>query len=90
MADQFETQQTGLDSPAGTAYAITPHDTNELNPRPRAIYVGGAGNLVVTMVNAAGAAADVTFTGVLAGSVLPIRPTKVKTSSTASLLVALA
>lgn len=82
--DNFVSHSKGLESPASKGVAVTTHDTNELDPIPRAIYVGGAGNIVATMDGV-----DVTFVGVQAGSVLPIRPTKIKTASTATSMVAL-
>lgn len=54
-------------------------------PPTRAVYVGGAGNLVVTMKNGV----DCTFTDVPAGTLLPISITKFKTASTATLVVGL-
>lgn len=67
--------------------AITPHDTTELATIPKGIYVGGAGNVVVIGADDSTA---VTFTGVPAGSVLPVRPRIVKsTNTTATNLVAL-
>jgi len=64
--------------------AVTPSDTTEL--RGAALYIGGAGN--VALANSAGD--TVTFTGVLAGSVLPVQFTKVlATGTTATNLVRL-
>ncbi|MBY5821473.1 hypothetical protein [Rhizobium leguminosarum] len=73
-------------APASGFAAITPHDSTDLTYVTRAIFVGGAGNLVaVDEQNNA-----VTFTGVTAGSVLPIRVRRVNsTSTTATALVAL-
>lgn len=81
-----------LTRPSAVFRAITPSDSVDLvaahgmpSP-PRGIYVGGAGNLVA--VDDAGAA--VTFTGVAAGTTLPIRPDRINsTSTTATALVAL-
>ena len=85
MADKF--QQDGLIGSARDALAITPSDSTDLADIPKAIYVGVAGNLVVTLVDDA---SSVTFVGVQAGSVLPIRPKRVHaTSTTASSLLAL-
>ena len=73
-------------APANSFVAVTPSDTVDLTPPARALYVGGAGNVVV--INAAGTA--VTFIGVAAGSILPIRTTRVNsTSTTATSIVAL-
>jgi hypothetical protein len=73
-------------APASGFAAITPHDSTDLVYVTRAIFVGGAGNLVaVDEGNNA-----VTFTGVTAGSVLPIRVRRVNsTNTTATSLVAL-
>ena len=73
-------------APANSFVAVTPSDTVNLTTPARALYVGGAGNLVA--INGAGDA--ITFTGVLAGSILPIRTTRVNsTSTTATSIVAL-
>ncbi len=67
---------------------VTNHDTNTLNGSEpsRALYIGGAGDVVVTP---AGGGADVTFSGVPAGAILPIQVVKVKTATTATNIVAL-
>lgn len=68
---------------------VTPSDTNTLvynsvpNSQCKGLYVGGAGDLIVT--NSVGA--PVTFT-VAAGTILPIQTTKVLLASTASLIIA--
>lgn len=75
------------DKPPGDAVAVTPSDTVNLTVPSRALYVGGAGNIVAVMQDSGTA---VTFTGVLAGTVLPIRVLRVNaTSTTATSLVAL-
>lgn len=75
------------ESPARHSEAITPHDTNApASFLPRAIYVGGDGDLVVRLQ---GDDTDTTFVGVLAGSILPIRPKLVKAATTATNLLAL-
>jgi hypothetical protein len=74
----------GMTSPANDAAAVTPSDTAPLVYVSRALYVGGAGNLVVTMQGGG----NVTFTGVPAGTVLPIRCSHVlSTSTTATSIV---
>jgi hypothetical protein len=68
----------------GSAAAITPSDT--VNLGGKALYVGGAGN--VALVTEGGS--TVVFTGALAGTVIPIKFTRVNsTSTTATALVAL-
>jgi hypothetical protein len=67
------------------ATAVTLSDSTELAPT-RALYIGGAGNLKVTMAYGT----EVTFSGLNAGSILPIQVTKCwSTGSTATNVVAL-
>jgi hypothetical protein len=56
-------------SPASSAFAITPHDTDELVRVTRGIYVGVAGDVTVKMFS------DdiVTFKDLAAGVIHPIR-----------------
>lgn len=70
----------------GHGFAITPHDTNALTASTRAIYVGGAGNIV--LVTSGGD--TLTLMAVPVGTVLPIEAKVVKaTSTTATNLVGL-
>lgn len=76
--------------PSGYFAAITPSDTTLLSKvdgdLPRAIYVGGAGNIVAVRMDGA----TVTFTAATAGSVIPIRYSRINsTNTTATALVAL-
>lgn len=65
---------------------VTPHDSTNFTFRPRAIWVGGAGNVVA--VSQAGTVK--TFVGVPAGTLLPIRPVRINsTSTTATAMLAL-
>lgn len=66
--------------------AVTPSDSTDFGSLTRGLYVGGAGDVVA--VDNLGEA--VTFTGVPAGTVLPIACRRVNaTSTTASAIVAL-
>lgn len=85
--DKFKDFTDTSTSPAREAYAVTPNDTTDLSPVPKALYIGGAGDLVITPVDSS---VDVTLKGVTAGSIIPIRAVRVKTSSTATFLVAFA
>jgi len=68
------------------AAAITPSDSADLADVTQAIYVGGAGVLVVIMQGGQ----TVTFSGIAAGTVLEVRASRVKaTGTTATLLLAL-
>lgn len=76
-----------VESPASSAEAITPSDTNALAFYTRAIYVGVGGNLTVRMVDDTN---DTLFVGVPQGAVLPIRVSHIRATGTAaSSLVAL-
>lgn len=76
--------------PAPYGEAVTPSDSTELPFLTRGLYVGGAGNVYVEMLNSLGAYATVAFIGVTAGSLLPIVCRKVRsTSTTATNIVAL-
>ncbi|MCB1885582.1 MAG: hypothetical protein KDG89_16580 [Geminicoccaceae bacterium] len=73
------------DSSGGRFMAVTPSDDAPIE-ECRALYVGGAGDLVLE--DDAGSA--VAFAGVPAGTVLPVRTRKVRASgTTASAIVAL-
>ena len=86
MPDQFATHSAGLDSPAGGAYAVTPSDGADQPFATRAIYVGGAGNVRITTTGGH----DVTFSGLTAGSILPVRAARIwATSTTATLMIGL-
>lgn len=85
MADKYSDVDSVMAS-ARKGFAITPHDSTELALTPKAVWVGGAGNLVVRLVDDS---SDITISGVAAGTLLPIRPKLVKTTSTATLILGL-
>jgi len=64
--------------PALEAEVVTPHDTNNFTKLARAIYIGGAGNAVVVMENGD----PITFYGLLAGTILPVRCKRVNSTGT--------
>lgn len=70
---------------ARNAIAVTPHDTNPLVPIPDALLIGGAGNVVL---RARGDSTDVTI-AVVAGQYLLIEAQYVRTTTTATGIVAL-
>lgn len=83
MADTFDRYTPGLTTPATHAFAITPHDTTELAVIPRALYVSAGGDLVVVLADDS---AQVTLTGVVVGTILPIRPKLVKAATSATVV----
>lgn len=80
--------QSGPDTSlqAGAAVAVTPSNT-EFDYVANALYVGGAGNVVVQLRDAP--TTTVTFAAVPAGTILPIYVIKVLPATTASSILAL-
>jgi hypothetical protein len=71
-------------NPGEGAFAIVPSDVTPLAVKPRAIYVGGAGNISLITLNGE----TVVFTAVPVGSILPVRAAQVlSTNTTATLLI---
>jgi len=67
--------------------AVTPNDSADLTLGTcRAIYIGGDGNISIVD----GAGTTVVFTGLTAGSILPVQTARINaTSTTATLIIAL-
>jgi hypothetical protein len=83
--NEFATHAS-FDAPFTRASVITPHDTNEIAYVTRGVYVGGAGTLTVVMQDGS----TCLFSGIPAGTVLPIRVKIIKsTGTTATLIVAM-
>lgn len=86
MADAFSKHQSSLNSPAKSASEIAPSDLAALSSATRALYVGGAGDVRVTMVGGE----TVTFRAVPAGCLLPVRVAQLhSTGTTATAIVGL-
>jgi hypothetical protein len=84
--DKFAYNGAGLESPATRWFAITPNDGADLAIKPRALYVGGAGNVAIS--NAEGDSA--VLVAVPAGTQLSVRPDRVlNTGTTATGIVGL-
>lgn len=74
MADIY----SGLTAPGEGHYAITPSDSTDFNIHFRSVYVGGAGDVVI--IDKFGSA--VTYVGVAAGSIIPMRGKRVNATNT--------
>lgn len=84
--DSFSSFGKGYTTPATDGAQVTPDDSNDLGYVTRAVYIGGAGDVHVTLKYGA----EITLRGVGAGTVLPIRVSRVWASNTtATDLVAL-
>jgi hypothetical protein len=67
---------------------VTPHATNEINPIPKALYVGTGGDITLRTVDGP---ADVLFRNLASGSILDVRAQFIRAAgTTASDIVGLA
>lgn len=88
--DRFSKQSASLDSPFYNGFAFAANSTNTFTILPRAIYVGGTGNIAFLPAGYNGESpATITLVGVPAGTVLNIRTALVYANSTVTNLVAL-
>lgn len=86
MQDRYATYAPGLESPARDGFAITPSDSDDLPEVTRALYVGGEGTIAATLASGA----ELTFESVSAGTVLPLRVSKIlETGTTATAIIGL-
>jgi hypothetical protein len=87
MADEWAGRGQSIDSPAANAAAVTPNNSTDLANATRALYIGGAGDVKVDLV---GTGTAVIFAGLAAGTILPVRATRVYAADTdATSIVAL-
>ena len=85
--DDFAFLSAGISGPSSKAVAIVPNNAVDLAFATRGIYVGGGGDLRVDMQDSGTA---ITFAGLAAGSILPIRASRVyATGTTATGLIGL-
>ena len=84
--DNFSRLPSLTSDPATNAVLVSPNDSTDLANVTRAVYVGTTGNMKVTMQDSG----TVLFTGIAAGTTLPIRVTRIwSTTTTASTILAL-
>lgn len=82
--DRYGSVPSGLDAPSDDGVAITPA-VAELAVVTRALWVGGLGDVAVVMRSGA----QLTFSAVPAGTLLPVRVRAVLPATTATLIVGL-
>lgn len=70
MTDRFDTMVDTPSEPSRNAFPITPHATNEIDPLPKAVYIGTGGDLVGRSIEGG---ADVTFKNLQSGQILDVR-----------------
>jgi hypothetical protein len=84
--DTFSRFQTQASDPATNAVLVSPSDSEDLATVTRAVYVGGAGDMKVTMQDSG----TVLFSGIPAGTTLPIRVSRIwATTTDATFIIAL-
>ena len=83
--DQKEFGNSGQITPAAFAKEVTPANTDLDDTFSRAIYVGGGGDLIVTM--AGDRDNTITFKAVLSGSMLPLRVAQINLGTTCTDIV---
>ncbi len=79
MSDSYANTATGMSGPAANAFSITPDDGADLAQITRALYCGASGDIAVIMKDSN---AVVTFKGVPAGIILPLRVKKIMATGT--------
>ena len=75
------TQAASFGDPADRVVAITPNDSTDLTG-VRGLYIGGAGDVSVRMIN--DPTTTVVISTVAAGTLLPVRVTRVMAATTAT------
>lgn len=85
--DAFSGLSYRIGDPAIKTIAITPHDVDEIAEIPKAIYVGGAGDITLRAI---GDTADVVFKALPVGTIIPLRVKYIRnTGTTAAFIVGL-
>lgn len=86
MTDKYQGRADSIVAPVRRGFAIAANDGTDLGDETRAIYIGGGGSLSVVLSSGD----EVTFAGLPAGTLLPVRAIRVKaTGTTATLLLGL-
>jgi hypothetical protein len=80
MADAFATLATGVSGPASGGFAVTKSDATVFSQPTRSLWVGGAGDVAVRMLDGT----TPIFVGVTAGTLLPIRVDQVLSTGTSA------
>jgi hypothetical protein len=83
MEDPYGKYLGGISSPARQHYEIVPNDSEDLPVRTRAIYVNGAGNAALVADGV-----EITYSGLVAGTILPLRVDRVLDAGTTADLIA--
>lgn len=80
MTDSFRRHSRSLTAPPEQGAAVAPDDGRDLAAVTRALYVGGTGDLAVTMADGT----PLLFGAVPAGTLLPVRVRRVHATGTSA------
>lgn len=83
MKDRFESFALDASGPIEGGFSITPNDSANLPEVTRALYIGEGGSLRCTTNDGQ----TLTFSGLMPGTLLPIRATRVHASGTTATAV---
>lgn len=89
MPDRFQKSYAVLDSVCFDGFSITANSSNVFTQPTRALYIGASGNLTVQMVGYNNSNTILSFSNVVAGTILPIRAQIVYANTTANNIVGL-
>ena len=78
ISDPFQTYSTSPTSPISSGFDITPDDANDLPILPRAILLGGAGDVVVDFADGT----TLTLPALAEGVIYPIRAARIRATGT--------
>lgn len=89
QADPFASSSDNVSAPCRRWVAVTPSDTVDLPEIPKALYIGGAGDVAMIGVASPAGASAVAWRAAFAGMILPVRPRRIlATGTTATFIVA--
>lgn len=78
MTIPFDGRSAAITGPAPDGFAITPDDATELSEITRAIYIGTAGDITLTLVSNT----ELLFKNIPSGTILPVRARRIKATGT--------
>ena len=80
MFDRYSSHNASFGAPAGFAFAVTPDDSNDLEEVTRGLFIGTAGNVKLTLR----LGGTVTLKNIPAGTLLPLRVTRIFATGTSA------
>lgn len=83
MADDWYNKDS-VELQGTRALAVVPSDTTDLNSIPKALYVGGGGDIMMIGTNAPGGSAGLLWKAVPTGAILPFRPRRILAAGTSA------